>query len=159
MRRRSLCYLAMLAALAMLPPSVLPSNASYQSEQDQSLVNEARETHYRERANALGEHVREVERNHDEVQQKLLKADLAYHHRLRAASDSFHRSKSTGKDESDSFQRFVNMTEAFEIEHALRTLQINADFDHKSLNSNQILDEKLSEADRRLTNVVRKVEE
>lgn len=159
MLKRSLCYLLLLTTLAVLPPSVLPSNASYQSDHGQLLVNEARETHHRARTKALDEHLKEIERNHDESKRELRKADFAYHHRLRAASDSFHRSKSSGEDEDKIFQEYINLTETSEIERALQTFRINAYFDHTSLHNNQVLDEKLSEADRRLANVFRKVEE
>ncbi len=159
MLRRSLCYVFILATLAVLPPSILPSNASYQSDHRQWLVDEARETHHRARKKALDEYLREIQQNHDEAKQELRKADFAYHHRLRAASDSFHRSRANGENEDEIFQTYINLTEASEIERALQTFKINAQFDHNSLQSNQLLDEKLSEANRRLTDVFRKVEE
>lgn len=159
MLRFSLCCLFLLAALAVLPSSILPSNASNQSDHSQSLVDEAREAHQRKRTKALGEHLGDSERIHDESKRKLRKADLAHHHRLRAASDSLYRSKSNGEDEGKSFQKYIDLTEKSEIEHALQTLKIHTHFDYASVRNNQLLDEKLSEADRRLANVFRNIQE
>lgn len=159
MLKRIIFSLAALSSLAVMPSSILPSNAGYQSDDSEKLVAKAREAHRRAHAKFLSEHLREFERNSKEARQAQRKADFAYHHRLRAASDSFVRSRSSGKNDEESFRHYIVLTEAAEIEHALQTFRINENLDESTQRNSQSLDDKLRKAERRLEDVFRKIGE